>query len=451
MSVTAPRFTGTEAANCRGVHDLLCPEDTLVAQPRQETGVVPENKNRKRHLPRGPFLVLAAATVAMIFKLTIALNTIGTNDVVTFYQFGEQLLNHGLESTYRSSIAFNHPPLTAYYLRAICKLENAQTLSPFHIDFPFLLRLPGILSDFIVVLILLRLNSRQQLLPYWLLALFALSPVSIMVSGFHGNTDSVMVMFLVAAAYMASQNRPLLCGILFALSCQIKIIPLLLVPIAFFFWIGRRRAIPFTIAFTIVCTVLWAEPLLKFPTLFVKNVLTYGSFWGIWGITYWLRLTGVHQFAAVTYFNFPILETIVITLLKVTIIVATLSLAWRRRFLSADRFFASIGYAWLIFFAFSPGVCAQYMVWPAVFALFLSPRFYLWLTATSTLFLFFFYNVISGGLPWHFGNSTYRLNTVWTPWSIWPWAIIVAALILFWRQTKSSEPDISLVSLEPVH
>jgi len=260
-----------------------------------------------------------------------------------------------------------------------------------------------------------------------------------------------MVMFLVAAAYMASQSRPLLCGIFFALSCQIKIIALLLVPIAFFFWIGRRRAVPFTIAFTIVCTILWAEPLLNFPALFVKNVLTYGSFWGIWGITYWLRLTGLPQFGFVSYFNLPILETIVITLLKITIIVATLSLAWRRRFLGADRFFASIGYAWLIFFAFSPGVCAQYMVWPAVFALFLSPRFYLWLTATSTLFLFFFYNVIAGGLPWHFGNSTSRLNTVWTPWSIWPWAIIVAALILFWRQTKSSEPDISLVSLNPVH
>ena len=137
----------------------------------------------------------------MVFKLIIALHTIGTNDVVTFYQFGEQLLSHGLESTYRNSIAFNHPPLTAYYLRAICKLEDAHTLEPFHIGFPFLLRLPGILSDFIVVLILLRLNLRQQLLPYWLLALFALSPVSIMVSGFHGNTDPVMVMFLVAAAY----------------------------------------------------------------------------------------------------------------------------------------------------------------------------------------------------------------------------------------------------------
>ena len=57
-----------------------------------------------------------------------------------------------------------------------------------------------------------------------------------MVSGFHGNTDPVMVMFLVLAAHMCLKERPILAGLFLALSCQIKIVPLLFVPIFFFFW-----------------------------------------------------------------------------------------------------------------------------------------------------------------------------------------------------------------------
>jgi len=60
-----------------------------------------------------------------------------------------------------------------------------------------------------------------------------------MISGFHGNTDPVMVMFLFIASVMLFREKPALCGLFLALSCQIKIIPLLLFPIFFFFWLSR--------------------------------------------------------------------------------------------------------------------------------------------------------------------------------------------------------------------
>jgi len=50
----------------------------------------------------------------------------------------------------------------------------------------------------------------------------------------------------------------------------------------------------------------------------------------------------------------------------------------------------------------------------------LSPVFYGWLAASSSLFLFFFYNVTAGQLPWYGALSTSNLYTVWTPWSLWP-------------------------------
>ena len=53
-----------------------------------------------------------------------------------------------------------------------------------------------------------------------------------MISGFHGNTDSVMVMFLVIACLMTpARQQPILCGLFLGLSWQVKIVPLLFIPV----------------------------------------------------------------------------------------------------------------------------------------------------------------------------------------------------------------------------
>ena len=403
-----------------------------------------------RERDRSASWIIAAALVALTLKLAIAFNTLGSNDVVTFYGYGKALSEHSLEWTYRRRISFNHPPLTAYYLRAISRLDDSTSFRESGLTFPFLLRLPGILADLVVVIAILwlvRTDGRVRI-PPWALALFALSPVSIMVSGFHGNTDPVMVMFLVLAAICTFRNKPVLGGLFFALSCQVKIIPLLLFPIFFFFWSSRRALVPFLLPFLLSSALLWIEPLTQFPVLFFRNVLSYGSFWGIWGITYWLRLTDLPQFGVVSFLHFPPLQTFVITVLKVIIVASISIIAWRRRNLNERAFLDSLSYAWIIFFVFSPGVCTQYMIWLAPFILMFSPTFYLWLTAASSLFVFFFYNVTAHGLPWYLAISTNELNVMWAPWTIWPWATLLIAMIWFWPKAADTDPDSHLLNLE---
>jgi Gpi18-like mannosyltransferase len=192
--------------------------------------------------------IVALALVALILKLAIAYSTIGTNDAVLFYGFAKVLSEHGLEWTYQHSRYFNHPPLTAYYLLGIYALTEQRWCQDIGIHFPFLLRLPGIIADFLVVGVLLRMSKIDLRIPTWALALFALSPVSLMVSGFHGNTDPVMVLLLVCAVWMCLRNRPVLAGIFFALSCQIKIVPLLFLPAFGFFWLSQRKSRDFLIS-----------------------------------------------------------------------------------------------------------------------------------------------------------------------------------------------------------
>jgi len=400
--------------------------------------------------------ILGTALVALFIKVAIAYNTFGTNDVVAFYTFARSLNDHGLEWTYRNGVVwfsnfpvFNHPPLPAYFLQFIDSLSRQAFFRDCGMTFPFLLRLPGIIADFVVVLVLLRMSRTvtELRVPAWALVVFALSPVSLMVSGFHGNTDPVMVMFLVLAGYICLRERPMLCGIFFALSCQVKVIPLLLLPIIIFFWLARRAALRFTLAFVLLSLTMWAQPLLQFPTLFLKNVLSYGGFWGGWGITYWLRLTQWQQFDG-RAFHLPPAAAATALFLKLGIVAAVLVIAWRRRYLRGRAVIDSIAYAWIIFFVFAPSVSVQYMVWLAPFVLILSPSLSAWLVVSSSIFLFFFYDTVAGGLPWFIAISRNNLNLVWTPWSLWPWATLIFGMILLWKKAVTSDPSLRLFSLQ---
>jgi len=403
--------------------------------------------NPKRDL--GTACIVALALVALTLKLAIAYNTIGTNDAVFFYGFAKVLSQHGLEFTYQHSRYFNHPPLTAYYLRGILALTEQPWSQAAGIHFPFLLRFPGIVADFLVVLILLKMAKTDVFIPIWALALFAISPVSLMVSGFHGNTDSVMVLPLTCAAWMCLRGRPILAGLFFALGCQIKIVPLLLLPAFVFFWLSQGKIREFLIPAVTTVTVMWLEPLLTFPTLFVKNVLAYGSYWGMWGITYCLRLTGLQEFSRVSFFDLELGQKLVVTALKVIIILAALLIAWQRRHARGRAFLETLAYTWLMFFILAPGVCPQYLVWLAPFILLVSAPLYTALAVSSSIFLFAFYNITSGGLPWSVALAMDESTQPWIVWSLLPWIVlIVGGSIMRWKKATERKLPFDAVHLQ---
>ena len=391
--------------------------------------------------------VVGLALVAMTLKLAIAYNTIGTNDAVFFYGFARVLNEHGLQWTYEHSRYFNHPPLTAYFLRGIFFLTEQRWCQDLGIHFPFLLRLPGIIADFLVVLILLRMSKVDIRIPTWALALFALSPVSLMVTGFHGNTDPVMLFLLVCAVWMCLRSRPAWAGLIFGLSCQIKIVPLLLLPAFLFFWLSQNRSSRFLIAGAITTLLLWIEPLLNFPTLFVKNVLAYGSYWGLWGITYLVRLTGFSQFSRLSFFDLEPAQIFIMTVLKVIVMGAAIWIGWRNRHTQGRAFIDSLACTWLVFFVFAPGVCPQYLIWLAPFILVLSPALYTFVLISSSIFLFAFYNITSGGLPWNVALAMDESQQHWIVWSLLPWLVIVTGAITLWRKIAEGKLEFRLLKL----
>jgi len=388
--------------------------------------------------------VILAALMACVAKLFCAWTTIGTNDVTSFYHFAKVIDLGGLKAAYELGPVFNHPPLVAGFLLVIWQIAETGVVA-----FPFLLRLPSILADLAVVLVLLRFTAgRPKLrLPFGLWLVFALSPVSFMVSGFHGNTDPIMVLWLVLAAVMCSKDSPTAAGLFLAFSLHTKAAALIVAPVYFFFWWARGRAFRFSLTCGLVLLVGWIEPLMTCPALALKNVLGYSSYWGIWGITYWLMMMNIPAFQSISFTNLSAEQTAVVTALKLIIMGTILLLAWRRRKLS-DGIFTTVALAWSLFFALSPGVGSQYLVWPACFLLFSSWRWFMVVMATSTLFQFFFYNAINGGMPWFYGNSSAAASPLWRPWTVWPWLAFSLGLIWYWK--RSGSPKLfSLETVEP--
>ncbi len=386
-------------------------------------------------------IVLAAAVLALALKLAWAATSTGTNDTMVFFMFGMGVHQEGLLELYKYPL-FNHTPFIGTLVGAFFSIADSfasQTQrGPL---FALLLRTPGILADFGSVLAMLWIRRRTGQPPWWALVLFALSPVSLMVSGYHGNVDSLMVFALTLAACACVARQPALCGLALAGALQVKVVAMLVAPALLAWWWQQGRAREFFLTTAVVTLTGWIVPLVAMPQEFIGHVLTYPSYWGSWGTTLLLRLSGLPAFQNVGFTDSTQAQSAVVTALKLIIIGSASFLAWRRRTCDATGVFHTIALTWLVFFTFAPGFGGQYLVWLMPFAVMLSPRWFAVLTAASTVFLYRFYDVISKVLRdqwfWHHGVSTSELEPKWVFWTFLPWLVFAAWMFHAMREELS--------------
>jgi Glycosyltransferase family 87 len=341
----------------------------------------------------GRFWVLLALAIATLAKLYCAATTIGTDDAILFRVFGRVISEKGLVYLYQLSSEFNHTPLVGLWAAFAWTAGGDSPLGQ-----PFLLRLPGIVADVVTILCLLRVRAERGAPSYLTLALLAICPVFFIVSGFHGNVDSVMVMFLTLAAAACWRGDALWCGIWLGLSANIKVVGLLLLPVLFFHFLERRAWRMFLGALTATVLAGWAFPLAVCPTRFLGNVLGYNSVWGLWGVTYWLMRSGLPGLQHVDHTNLPFAEWMVMTGLKGFVIACVFWIAWRYR--RERDVWIPIAAAWACFFAFAPGGSVHYFIWPAPFLAVAVPRLSIFLLGTASIFQILCYNAAANGMPW---------------------------------------------------
>lgn len=366
--------------------------------------------------------VIGVLVLMTLLKMLWALNSAGSVDMVLFYNFGKGVDQYGLTEIYKMDEKFNHTPLTGGFAWLLHRIAGDDKM-----QFAFLLRLASIIADVAVVGALLRWRAKLgHLPPWWALIIFAASPVSLMISGFHGNVDPIMIALLFLATVAAANERPVLCGLLFGLASNVKIVPIVLSPVFIFFWLARPGAalgaLRFAGASGAVMLAGWSLPLVVCPRDYIHNVFGYGSTWGVWGLPYLLRQTGWEEVQKIDFKGLTATQNVLVSLLKFSAIGGIAAVGWLRRKVAPSDIAATIGIAWLVFFIFAPGVGVQYMVWAAPFLLLLNARGYTAITAASTVFLFAFYHSTSSGRwPWFLAIPRGPETPMWSAWGVLAW------------------------------
>lgn len=369
-------------------------------------------------------MLALVVTVVTVGKTAIAATTFGSNDVQHWAEFAAGVRAAGPTGVYGLSfpLPYNHPPLIGYLLElvnAVTGTSAAGTGSAF----PLAIRLPAIAADVVTPFLVLALLARRRPQREALAAavLVALSPVLLVVSAYHGNTDPVFVMLLLASLYLlVDRALPASAGVVLALALSVKIVPVVVVPVLLVLAVraGRGPALRFCAGLGLTLAAVWAPALLTHWHAVTHDVLGYAGIgarqWGLVQLSKGLGHPGWGD-----WLSGP--GRFVVLAVAAGVPAWT---AWRLPARGAECTALAVALFWFL----SPAFATQYLVWlvaPAYLLTFWGATAYN-LVAGSLLLVV--YTRWSGGLPWDHANSSplTRSEVVWAfaAWLVAGWVVV---------------------------
>lgn len=364
--------------------------------------VTPTHTRRQRHWLWIASISLAAL-LSLALKLWLAYTTVGTNDVTAWERFATTAQHVGGAELYRREALFNHPPFMVHLLHLQMYLTQYTGL-----PFPLWLRLPAILADLGTVIVVWKILAPPPEQPGRRAALFllAVAPPLIMISGFHGNTDPVMISFVVLAVYLLERRAAVIpAGIALGLALSIKIVPVIFLPAMVCYLATWRARLTLCVAAATVWSAGALPYLVQAPQSIVRQVFAYAGNYGQWGISRIavLRAARAHPAATWAELEHGPYTDIGRVIIMVSIVAAALWLNRSPR--RKPSLFVQCGLVVFLFLALSPAFGVQYLAWLMPWVVALGFRATLVLYTASSIFLFQVYTFWSGGFPWYFANS----------------------------------------------
>lgn len=353
--------------------------------------------------------------LGLTLRLTLALTTVGTNDVLSWLTFMETIHETDWVRVYHIIRDYNHPPMMSLYL------EMIRGWVPHVVNgFNFLIRLPATIADVGTALLMVRLGKKfyDDGFAGRAAAVVCLTPLLVLVSGYHGNTDPLFVfLFLLAAERAVTAGWRVGAGMILGLSLGVKIVPILLFPL-FFFWLPTwKERIRFFAGAGLVAGIIFGyHAAVDFPVLY-RNVLGYDSTHGVWGYTQFLAPFGLWP----TFMRWPA-KILLLSGITVAVYRHTKGRQGEPRVL-----LEGIGLTFLVFLVLSPGFGIQYLSWLVAPGMFLvvpkwTARFHFW----AGVLAFSAYNHWCHGEPIGMLAGSVR-------WNPWEWALCIAVWFVLIR------------------
>jgi hypothetical protein len=212
-----------------------------------------------------------AIAIGVSVRLVIWWATIGSNDVTGWSEHAASVGEFGLAEAYRASQVFNHPPLIGLFSSWMWDLADQDMQI-----FARLIKLPGLAGELLAMLALHRIGGIR------LAALYALLPAPILVAAYHGNTDCLYAAFALIAALVWDRKCYMLAGFALAAALNVKLIPLVLVPLFVIASPNRKALIRFSLALGLGM-LPYLLPALQAGEAMYRNMITYNSNPDEWG------------------------------------------------------------------------------------------------------------------------------------------------------------------------
>lgn len=282
-------------------------------------------------------------------------------DIKSYQIVGNLVLSE--KEVYTSSETTNrHPylPLQMYWMGFALRLANATG-----IPFVKIVRLAPIGAD-VGIAILLFLCLRQSASLKDALhggLLYALNPVSVFVSAYHGQFDAIPTLFLLLAV-VRLEGSPLLAGGWLGLGILDKSWPMLALPSLYTAVRGRRRLLCFLGGMAFVPLMGLGIYCLLFGGQvgeILARALGYDWGVGVWGYTYFFRLLSVLEPGLTGPFAWLVRHGRYLTLVA-------LGLVWLLR-ARKEPAAASVLTVLVAFFAMTHAFSIQYLMWVIPFAI----------------------------------------------------------------------------------
>ncbi|MFP5247988.1 MAG: mannosyltransferase family protein, partial [Thermoanaerobaculia bacterium] len=231
-------------------------------------------------------LLLGGLLLGTLLRIAHTASSIGSPDAVLWFRNMELLNQAGIRAAYLWTPGLNHPPLALALAQGAYKLGARMGL-----NFPDSFRILTILADLATALLLLRIAKSQAAL------IFFLSPAAIFISGFHCNSDPIMVMFVVAAIVALLEGWPLAAGVLIACAASIKVIALVALPLLLFTLRGRA-VVRFLLGGALTAIVVFGPAFLVSGPVLLRNVFLYTGSKTAWGLPFLAQQLGLRGVGA---------------------------------------------------------------------------------------------------------------------------------------------------------
>ncbi len=382
-------------------------------------------------VPSWTRMLLVPLAVATMLELYLAYTTYGTDDITRWETFLSEAIRKGALGLYQSDPFFNHPPFMVSYIRGL-----GQVAAVTHVPFRFWLRAGSSMADIGSFALVVAIARRSGLgVSRSTLYLLALAPVSVMVAGFHGNTDPVMVLFVLLAVYLHVSKRPVwTVGLALGMALNIKFAAVIFTPAIFFATGGGRRRALLIVTAGLTVALASMPYLLQDPALIERKVVGYASISDFWGITRVL-VAGPRELHDAYLRYAPAV---------IAVGVAAVCFGFSRR-RSPPSLFLQCGISGSAFLVFTPGFGVQYLAWLVPWVVILAFGSALFWYAATGAFLFVVYTIGSGGFPWYHATDPrigHWVNVAAIPAAI-AWSATLMVLVAMLRRATGRAPALA--------